>query len=392
VKPLAKLLLFIPALLGLLLPSLPAATEPQLLAQTDQTQPSPVLERELSKALSAKIITIVDKAKPSPTSDNHDYISYARYWWPDPAKPDGLPYIARDGQHNREQVAAGDRKKIDTLVDSVTVLALGWSQLHREDCAQRAGEWLRAWFVTPATRMKPALDYAQVRLGHNKNLGNASGVLDTRGFAELVGAVKLLHGSPGLSVGDEAAIHQWFTDFYGWLGTGDSAVKEHAAKNNHGSWFLVQAVAIARFLGRDDEARHLCEEDRARIGLQFEPDGRQPLELDRADALHYSHFNLQAQLQLAQLAARWASTCGTTPRPMAGVSRLGWPIFGPSTTHRKNGRTNRTRSSSRVSFRMSSIWPRRWTRRSWHGRSERGPLGCVWRGRNHGGGVFFSSP
>ena len=127
-------------------------------------------------------------------------------------------------------------------------------------------------------------------------------MLDTRGLAELVEAIKLLRGSPALTAGDEAAIHQWFTEFYGWLNTGDSAEKEHAAKNNHGSWFLVQAVAIALFLGRDDDARRLCEEDRARIDRQFKADGSQPLELERADGLHYSHFNLFAQLKLARLA------------------------------------------------------------------------------------------
>jgi hypothetical protein len=190
------------------------------------------------------------------------------------------------------------------LVDNVTALALGWSRLHREDCARRAGDWLRAWFVTPATRMNPSLDYAQVRLGRNQNRGNAAGVLDTRNFAVLVEAIRQLEGSPALTAGDEAAIRQWFTEFYGWLGTGDSAVKEHAATNNHGTWFLVQAAAIAHFLGRDDDARRLYEEDRARIGQQFEPDGRQPREIVREDGLHYSHFNLFAHLQLARQARR----------------------------------------------------------------------------------------
>ncbi len=260
------------------------------------------MEQAATKALQAPLVTIIDKAKPSPTGDAHDYVSYARYYWPDPTKPDGLPFIRKDGYHNLEQVAAGDRKKIDLLVDHVTVLALGWTKLHRADCARRAGEWLRAWFVTPATRMKPALDYAQIRLGHNRNLGNAPGVLDTRTFAELVEALRLLQGSPALAAGDEAAVRQWFTDYFHWLETGPSALGEHKAENNHGSWFLVQAVAIARYLGRDDVARRLCEEDRARIGWQFETDGRQPLELEREDSLHYSHFNLDAQLQLAQLA------------------------------------------------------------------------------------------
>ncbi len=293
--------LLLPACL-FLLPALPAADETRALLQAMEPVPPAILEPAVTKALRVPLLTIVDKAKPSPTGDPHDYISYARYWWPDPAKPDGQPFLRRDGQHNREQVDAGDRKKIDHLVNSVTVLALGWAKLHREDCARRAGEWLRAWFITPATRMKPALDYAQVRLGHNKNLGNASGVLDTRTFAELVEALQLLEGSPALTTQDGAAIRQWFTEYFHWLETGPSALEEHKATNNHGTWFLVQAVALARYLGREDEARRLCEEDRARIGWQFAPDGRQPLELAREDGLGYSVFNLDAQLQLVQLA------------------------------------------------------------------------------------------
>ena len=34
---------------------------------------------------------------PPPSGDKHDYLSYSRYWWPDPEKNDGLPYIRRDG-------------------------------------------------------------------------------------------------------------------------------------------------------------------------------------------------------------------------------------------------------------------------------------------------------
>jgi hypothetical protein len=279
--------------------SLPAAAEPRVLALADTALPTPVLTKELKKALVAPIITVVEKAKPSPTGDPHDYVSYARYYWPDPTKPDGLPFISKDGFHNREQVAAGDRDKIDQLVDNVVVLALGWSRLQREDAARRAGDWVRAWFVTPATRMKPGLDYAQVRLGHNNNLGNNSGVLDTRDFSEVVGAIGLLKGSPALSAADEQAIHAWFEQFSTWLKTAPSGVGEYKAKNNHGSWYLVQAVAIAHFLGHDDEARKLCEEDKARIAAQFAPDGAQAEEIARQDGLHYSYFNLVAQLRLA---------------------------------------------------------------------------------------------
>jgi len=261
-----------------------------------------ILEQALKPALAARIVTIVDKAKPSPSGDNHDYISYARYWWPDPAKKDGLPYIRRDGHHNEAQVAAGDRGKIDPFVNTVAVLAVSWSRWQREDTARRAGEWLRAWFITPETRLKPSLDYAQIRLGHNHNLGNPGGALELRGLADLVDALQLLHGSPAFNIGEEASVRQWYADYYQWLQTGKLAREDRAEPNNHGSWFLVQSAAIARYLGKDDEARQICTEDLARIAAQFRSDGSQPAELEREDGLGYSVFNLQAQLALARLA------------------------------------------------------------------------------------------
>src|SRR6478735_6337438 len=94
-------------------------------------------DKALAKALAAPIVTVTDKAKPSPTGDNHDYVSYARYYWPNPNTPDGLPFVSRDGQHNREEVAAGDRGKIDLLVDNVVVLTRGWTESRRQDCARR---------------------------------------------------------------------------------------------------------------------------------------------------------------------------------------------------------------------------------------------------------------
>jgi hypothetical protein len=255
------------------------------------------------KALTQRIVTIVEKPGPSPAGDLHEYVSYGRYWWPDPAKPGGLPYLQRDGHSNEALVKQGDGTRLGHMAQAVDLLSLGWSVLHREDCARRAGDWLRAWFIAPATRMKPDLDYSQVHLGHSQNLGNAAGVLDGRVFNAVVEALPRLQGSPALSEEESAAVQAWFRAYLHWLLTSTIGRGEHAAPNNHGSWYLFQTVAIARYLGDNDTARRLCEEDRARIGNQIKPDGRQPLELLRVDGLWYSFFNLQAQFKLARLAA-----------------------------------------------------------------------------------------
>jgi hypothetical protein len=261
------------------------------------------LAAQAQAALHVPLATVVDKPQASPSGDPHDYVSFARYYWPDPAKPDGLPYIGRDGHHNREQVARGDRNRIGTFCETVEKLAAAWHVNHDEAAARRAGEWLRAWYITPATRMNPHLEFAQVRLGHSQNHGNAAGVLDARGFAQVIDALLLLHGSPAFVPGEEDKIHEWFAAYLGWLTTAKNALGEHTAKNNHGSWFLAQAIPIARYAGRDDLARQLCEEDKARIATQIKPDGSQPEEIRRVDGLGYSVFNLEAQFRVARLAS-----------------------------------------------------------------------------------------
>ena len=42
----------------------------------------------------------VDAVIGSSEGGLHDFYSNADYWWPDPSKPDGLPYVQRDGESN----------------------------------------------------------------------------------------------------------------------------------------------------------------------------------------------------------------------------------------------------------------------------------------------------
>ena len=294
-----------------LLPLFACLVFPALLPAQDHTPylldpaafPPEELARQVQKAVASPLVTIVDKPRPSPTGDAHDYVSYGRYWWPDPAKPDGLPYLQKDGHPNYELLKFGDEKQLAAFINHLETLALGWSQLHREDCARRAGEWIRAWYLTPATRINPNFDYAQIRLGRDHNRGGASGLIDTRGLVRVIDALRLLHGAPGVTAGDEAAAQAWFAAYLHWLETSPNGRKEHEAKNNHGSWLLTQLIAINRYLGRDEAARACAREDFERINWQIEPDGRQPLEIVRTDGLSYSLFNLEAQLHLARLAA-----------------------------------------------------------------------------------------
>ena len=63
------------------------------------------LKKEADRLSDAQPLSVMMKEKTPASGDKHDYMSQARYFWPDPAKPDGLPYINRDGiQHLYEGV------------------------------------------------------------------------------------------------------------------------------------------------------------------------------------------------------------------------------------------------------------------------------------------------
>tara|TARA_R110002167_G_scaffold264842_2_gene471572 strand:+ start:1 stop:1131 length:1131 start_codon:yes stop_codon:yes gene_type:complete len=258
---------------------------------------------EERSALARPIATVVDKPGPSPTGDSHDYVSYARYYWPNPDTPDGLPFVRRDGQHNRAQVAQGDHARLWQFCATVESLAAAWTVNQNPAVAKRAGDWLRAWFITPTTRMNPHVEYAQIRLGHHGNRGTEFGVLDARCLAQVIDGLRLLEDSPALSATETAAVQSWFSTYLQWLTTSEAGTAERANTNNHGTWYIAQAVPIALYLGHEDLARELCESEKLRIAREIEPDGRQPQEITRADGLSYSQFNLEAHASVARLAA-----------------------------------------------------------------------------------------
>jgi hypothetical protein len=48
---------------------------------------------QANSLLNYKETSVMDKLDIPPSGSKHDYTSLAPYWWPDPNKPNGLPYI-----------------------------------------------------------------------------------------------------------------------------------------------------------------------------------------------------------------------------------------------------------------------------------------------------------
>jgi unsaturated chondroitin disaccharide hydrolase len=258
------------------------------------------LVRDAEIAMHARPFSVMQKQTVPPSGDKHDYRSTAPYWWPDSTKPDGLPYVRRDGVRNPQSRVDHDGIRFGQMTNAVEALALGHYFTGESRFAEQAGVLLRVWFLDSATRMNPHLEYAQGIPGVTE--GRGFGMIDLSSIPRLLDAVRLLEGGAGWTRGDADALTAWWRQYLAWARDSENGRDERKAANNHGTWYEAQVGAIALFVGDTALARELLGvEARRRLGSQIQPDGRQPLELARTRALSYSLFNLEAFTQVAEM-------------------------------------------------------------------------------------------
>lgn len=245
--------------------------------------------------------SVMDKPLVAASGDKHDYFSYGPYWWPDPTKTDGLPYIRRDGEVNPASRQGTDHGPLGRTISAIETLGLAYWFTHDERYAAQAARLARVWFLDRATRMTPNLQHAQAIPGRSD--GRGIGLIEANRLGSVPDSLALLAGSPAWTENDRTALTRWLEAYYRWLTTSGNGSTESKERNNHGSWYDAQASHLALALGRPADAKAILERGlKTRLGAQVEPDGAQPFELARTKSFNYSLFNLEALFACAQLA------------------------------------------------------------------------------------------
>ena len=250
--------------------------------------------------------SVLDKPQTPPSGDKHDYLSEAPYWWPTQpetaSNPWGCPYIQKDGIRNPAVDTITDHAERGQMFNAVYYLTLAWYYTGRADYAQRAALDLQTWFLNPATRMNPSLNYTQFIPCSVP--GRGIGIIDfSQQFTDILDAVAILNtGAPGWSHADDTAMTSWDSQFLSWLMTSTNGAQEAAQTNNHGSFYDMQNAALALATGQSALAKQIVlTAETKRLNVQLAATGGQPLELSRTLPFHYSNFNLLALTRLAMI-------------------------------------------------------------------------------------------
>ena len=291
------------------------------------------LLKDADKALKFKPVSVMEKVNIPPSGDKHDYMSLAPYYWPDPSKPGGIPYIRKDGETNPEVKDYKDKEYLPKLCETVNTLALAYYFSGDNKYAEQAVKLIRVWFLDKNTSMNPNLNYAQAMKGTND--GRGAGLIDSRHLIKLVDGIGLINGSESWTAADQRGMIQWFSDFLNWMQTSKNGIEEMNAKNNHGVWYDAQRLSFALFTGQNELAGNIVMNVQSRLDKQMDDNGNFPAELERTTSLHYSVFVVEPLFIIAEMAKHTGMDLRTYTSSSGKSLKKGFEALQPYLTQEK---------------------------------------------------------
>lgn len=261
------------------------------------------LKSEADELLLVKPFSVMQKTMVPPSNDMHDYYSLGIYWWPNPDTKDGLPYVRYDGKKNPEYDNY-DGVSIHKMTKAVFKLSLAYFYTSHEPYAQKANDFIYDWFINPATKMNPHLEFGQAIPGITE--GRGIGIIETGTLLRIINAVGWIKDAESFTDSNYSCLQKWFKDYNQWLVTSDKGWDERMWHNNHGSSYDSQVAGFSLFVGEDSLATLILDSVIVkRIHKHIEPDGSQPWELERTKSMTYSIKNLNHLIENAILAQHY---------------------------------------------------------------------------------------
>jgi hypothetical protein len=200
------------------------------------------------RALTQPVAPITTLHAPRSSGTPHDFYSEPEDFFPDPASPASpwlqrKPTPANPAALNPEAFTA-HRDAIYILGRTVAALTAAFVISNDAKYAAKAAEHLRAWFITPATRMNPSLEFGQ-RIPNSPSSLRFEGVIETVPLAETAHCLRFLAKSDALTSEELKTLRAWFAEYAKWLNDSRIGGLARDQKDRHGSSWLFQCAAFA---------------------------------------------------------------------------------------------------------------------------------------------------
>ena len=204
----------------------------------------------------------------------NDFYSNGDYWWPDPRKPDGLPYIQHDGQSNpgnfsQHRLAMrtvrdcrGRARPPPTSSPATIATRQGGRVAPRLLPRSQDADESHSIMPRPSPACRPAAATASSTGCTSSRSRWPSGALEkSKAFPPAMGA----------------DLRQWFGELAEWMTTSKNGQEEGRAKNNHAVAFYLQARRLCRLQRRRNAGLAECRRQFKEVFVAEADGGRRQL-------------------------------------------------------------------------------------------------------------------
>eukprot|EP00128_Syssomonas_multiformis_P018328 Colp12_sorted_trinity150504_noHs@18259 len=222
------------------------------------------LVNQANLALQAPLYTIVNKSATflPPSGDVHDYYSWALYYHPadgcDRTQTPAYSYmrqcnfVLRDGNiTNADLALASDRDVLRNVAQTIYNLAFGFHFTKDEQYPQAAVRQIRSFFLDPATRMNPNMNFAQMIRGPGNLTSSLYALMDAaETLPTIMDAITIMNASSSLVPEVKNGFAQWLLEFTTWALSSSVATASQSAQGQLSTWYAAQVSSYLVYLSR----------------------------------------------------------------------------------------------------------------------------------------------